>query len=236
MKKILISDYDGTLYTDELNLNKNVDMINKFREKGNLFVIATGRPYFRIMHKIKKYKIPFDYLIVGNGSVIFDKNNKIIKSKFINKKTSRKIIKDLKANDKVIEMYSYKTYKKNRFILLNKTTYILVKTNNKKISEEIMKYINNNYEGITTYNSYNDNECSLIDIVSNESEKSNAILDIINIENIDKKYVYVIGDSSNDVKMITNYNGYGMTKSDEKVLKVTNKLYDNVYDLIKEVI
>lgn len=236
MKKILISDYDGTLYTDEKSIIKNVELINNFRSKGNLFVIATGRPYPRIIHKIKEFNIPFDYLIVGNGSVIFNKNNKAIKSNFINKSISKKIIKYLKKNNEVIDFYPYRTYKKNLLTNFFKTSYILVKTKNKEISNNIMKYLNNNYKGITTYNSFNSDEFSLVDIISDKSEKSNAIEYVVDIENIDKKDVYVIGDSSNDLKMISKYNGYGMTKSDEEILKVTNKLYDNVSDLIEEVI
>ena len=42
MTKILISDYDDTLYTDEISLKNNITQIGKFREKGNLFIIATS--------------------------------------------------------------------------------------------------------------------------------------------------------------------------------------------------
>ena len=43
MKKILISDYDGTFYHSDIDIKKNIDKIDEFRTSGNLFVLATGR-------------------------------------------------------------------------------------------------------------------------------------------------------------------------------------------------
>ena len=39
--KLLVTDFDGTLYTDDYN--KNIEALNKFKQKGNKIVIATGR-------------------------------------------------------------------------------------------------------------------------------------------------------------------------------------------------
>ena len=45
MKKIIFSDLDGTLiYKEQQELHKgNFDAVKRWREKGNLFVICTGR-------------------------------------------------------------------------------------------------------------------------------------------------------------------------------------------------
>ena len=42
-KKLLVSDYDGTFYSDLRNLKINIKAIEKFRKAGNLFAISTGR-------------------------------------------------------------------------------------------------------------------------------------------------------------------------------------------------
>jgi len=52
----------------------------------------------------------------------------------------------------------------------------------------------------------------------------------------DFENVYTIGDGANDVEMIEKYNGYGMKNSTESGLKVTNKLVDNVYELLEEIV
>ena len=38
--KILVSDFDKTLFTDEYELN--IELVNKFISEGNIFIIATG--------------------------------------------------------------------------------------------------------------------------------------------------------------------------------------------------
>ena len=94
MSKIVISDYDGTLDTSENDIAKNIEAIQKFRNNGNLFVIATGRSYLEI--KPVLYPIPFDYLIVNHGSVILDKNEKVIDACLIPKNIGIEILEAVK--------------------------------------------------------------------------------------------------------------------------------------------
>ena len=72
MKKILVSDYDNTFYTNEEQLYKNIENIKKFQEEGNIFVISTSRSWKSIKKEIDEYKIPFDYLCCNTGGTIFD--------------------------------------------------------------------------------------------------------------------------------------------------------------------
>ena len=76
MKKILISDYDDTLFTDEITLKSNIEKIKNFQKCGNIFVIATSRSLWSMMEEIQKYKIPYDYLFVNVGAGIFDNKGK----------------------------------------------------------------------------------------------------------------------------------------------------------------
>ena len=45
MKKILVSDFDGTFYLKNVDINNNIKNVEKFRSQGNIFIIATGRSY-----------------------------------------------------------------------------------------------------------------------------------------------------------------------------------------------
>ena len=78
MKKILISDYDGTFYQNDLDIKKNIDKVTEFRTLGNLFVLATGRSYVDLKIMIDKYKIPYDYLILNHGCLVLSKKLDII--------------------------------------------------------------------------------------------------------------------------------------------------------------
>ena len=37
LKKLLVADYDNTLYTDEISLLKNINKIKEFRKLGKLY-------------------------------------------------------------------------------------------------------------------------------------------------------------------------------------------------------
>jgi len=58
---ILVSDYDDTFKTRIHDLKINVREIEKFRERGNVFAIATGRPFSSIIKEINKHGIKLVY-------------------------------------------------------------------------------------------------------------------------------------------------------------------------------
>ena len=80
-KKLLVSDYDGTFYSDLRNLKINIKAIEKFRKAGNLFAISTGRAYDSIKKECKKHNIPYDYLFCNDGAVLFNKDDGLIYAK-----------------------------------------------------------------------------------------------------------------------------------------------------------
>ena len=61
--KLLVSDFDGTLFIDYPSLEKNIHAIQRFREEGNLFVINSGRNYTSLMKEIKQYQMDLKYSI-----------------------------------------------------------------------------------------------------------------------------------------------------------------------------
>ena len=76
--KILFSDYDGTLYTGEDSVAKNIEAIKTFRAADHKFVIATGRSLESIQRIFAEHPIPYDYLILNNGSLVTDNQNQFI--------------------------------------------------------------------------------------------------------------------------------------------------------------
>ena len=51
-KKVLVVDYDRTLFINNNDMLNNIKAINNFRSKGNIFVIATGRTYSSLKKEI----------------------------------------------------------------------------------------------------------------------------------------------------------------------------------------
>ncbi len=75
MKKILVSDYDGTFYINEDDIKNNIKKVKEFRNKNNIFVIATGRSYYDFEKKLDKYPFKYDYLILNHGATRNKKKN-----------------------------------------------------------------------------------------------------------------------------------------------------------------
>lgn len=73
--KILFSDLDGTLLTDDKKiLPEDMQSIDEMLSRGHKFVITTGRPLFSAKNLAKKYGFykPGFYLVSFNGGLIFD--------------------------------------------------------------------------------------------------------------------------------------------------------------------
>ena len=99
MAKVLVSDYDKTFYLNDEDIEKNKRSVKKFREAGNIFVIATGRSYLDLKSQIDKYNLEYDFIIINHGSTIIGKNSGILYNFTIN----NDIIPELKSDLKIEE-------------------------------------------------------------------------------------------------------------------------------------
>lgn len=94
--KLFASDYDGTYwkhtFKGQVDLVKNIKQTKQWREEGNLFVFATGRPIS--MMRLEKYMhgIVYDYIVGLNGGIIISKTGDILFRETINNSIARKIM------------------------------------------------------------------------------------------------------------------------------------------------
>ncbi len=233
MSKIIFSDYDGTLDTSENDIAKNIEAIQKFRNNGNLFVIATGRSYLDLKRKLDLYPIPFDYLIVNHGGVILDKNEIVIDACLIPKNIGVEILDTVKSNENLEQIILFDTMKKDIKDISDELTKIMLEMKDEKSARDLSEVINENWKETVKSYVIITKKYYLVEIISIKTDKGKAIEKILKIENISDTDVYPIGDGANDVEMILKYNGYGMKKSEEVVYKATNKLCNTVAELIE---
>lgn len=237
MKKILVSDYDGTLFLNDDDIRINIQMIDEFRKKGNFFVIATGRSYESIKKQIKKYNISFDYLILGHGTVILDRKEKPINFYAIDNLVAKNIINSISSfKNNISKIRLYGILKEDININDESVTKIRILTKTIEASKNISEYINSNFNEYVKSYVIDATEYIFTEIISINTDKGKAIEEILKYKNVSKENVYVIGDGSNDIEMIEKYNGYGMINSDQCVINVSIKIYNSVSDLIKEII
>lgn len=230
-KKIFVSDYDQTFYLNDDDIEKNKIAIKKFREKGNVFVIATGRSYFDFKNKSDLYNIYYDYVIVNHGATILDKNNNIIYNFSIN----NEIIGDLKQDleiDKSIKTFCCSELESRVDFNYKNLTKIHAKYNDIETAMKINDKINNKYNKYIKAYFVTGNA---IEIISKKTDKCLAIDLLLKDLGIDKKYVYTIGDGYSDIEMIRNFNGYCMKESVNELKNIAKKEYESVSDLINEI-
>ncbi len=233
MSKIIFSDYDGTLDTSESDIVKNIEAIQKFRDNGNLFVIATGRSYIDLKRKLDLYPIPFDYLIVNHGGVILDKNEKVIDVCLIPKNIGVEILDMLKFKDCLEQIILFDTMRKDIVNVSDDLTKIMLKMKYEKSARVLSEIINEKWKETVKSYVIPTKKCYLVEIISVKTDKGKAIEKVLKIENIADNNVYTIGDGANDVEMILKYNGYGMKNSSQVIYKVTNKFCNTVSELIE---
>ncbi len=225
---ILASDFDDTLFVSNINIiNKNIESIKKFRNLGNKFVIITGRGN-SIYQYINQYKIPYDYLICENGSMIYDHNNKVISSTFLDQKDIEKIVSIIKRDHLNYIFDTGKEYIKKIDSNQNLVAIFLDKktiSDSPKLLEEILEKTNT-YSYIST---------NWINIVNKNINKKLALKKLDELLN-HKYKIYTIGDAINDIDMITTYNGAVMKKHEKELDALKNKNYETLSDYIEELI
>lgn len=232
MKKILISDYDGTFYQNDIDTKKNIDKVNEFRTLDNLFVLATGRSYVDLKQKIDKYEIPYDYLILNHGALLLSKDLEILKVFTLDKELVDNIL-EYANNKDIYDVILISAFDKNVTDTSN-IVKIMLKLYSYDKALEVKNYIDKSYTNIKSYFISEDNHY-LVEVVSNKASKSLMIDKILDKEEIVKKNVYTIGDGINDIEMIRDYNGYRVRNSCKELVSVTDRVIDNVSDLISRI-
>lgn len=232
--KLLISDYDDTFYTSDVNIRINMKYVEKFM-KNNLFVIATGRSNTDYNVVKKKYGIKSNYIILNHGAEI-KKDDRVIYKKYINRKILENLFNDLNLKSTIrYSCYSDLNMTRNIHTFKN-ITKINVRYNSREESSKYQRIILDKYGEYINAHLVCENEVA-IEIVSKEASKENAIEYIACTQNIKNENIYVIGDSYSDVEMIKEYNGFVMQNSiAEGILgKKYSKKYSNVYELINDI-
>lgn len=231
-KKILVSDYDRTFYLNDEDIEENKNAIKVFREKGNLFIIATGRSYFDFNNKKDLYNIKYDYVIINHGATILDSNNNVIYNYSINNKIIAELKNDLEI-EKSIKNFCCSKLESRVDFKYKDLTKIYVKYDDNKTAVRINNKIKEKY---TEYvNSYMINE-NTIEIISSEIDKSSAIELLIKDIQVSKDKVYTIGDGYSDIEMIKKFNGYCMKNSVPELKELATKEVDSVSVLVNELL
>ncbi len=223
---IIASDFDETLFVKDHEIfEKNIKAIDNFINKGNIFIVITGRIYTDIKVLLDKYNIHYSYLICQDGAKIFNAFDYSIKDYLLPKEKIDKVIEifDKHKMDYYLDDGYNKTTNRNDCIKINS------KIVNRDESKEVLKEIKDNVD-VYAYLSR-----SFINITDSEASKQVALEYLMYHEDFYKEDIYVIGDDVNDYEMIKEFSGGVMTKHNKKLDSLNKKEFDTLYEFIEYV-
>ena len=262
MKKLLVSDYDGTFITSNGQVSaEQLNKINEFTAKGNLFAIITGRMTESILPLVKKLNLKGLVASYNGGEVTEIESGNRLYTNYIDSKTAVEIFKILESQNAYFHGYYGNNYfckehtsgtdwyENITFVkatVLGKPLSRYFEENNfptKKImvldKPEVLDRV---YPLVATYadrlNVIRSNPLQL-EITDLSSTKANALKYICSCFGIDKKNTYSVGDGGNDASMIKWANTGVAVANAEKSLKDCADLvldYSNDQNAVMELI
>lgn len=223
--KVLASDFDLTLYVDDLEIvKKNVMAIRYFMKNGNLFGIITGRNYSDIKVLLNQYDIPYHYLICQDGAKLFDSMDYCFSTVSLSREDIVRIVP-------VLEEYHFDYYLDDGY---NETTnmddcvkVVGVIGNRREEAQKVVDILIK--EGFYAYLSM-----YYINILDSSVNKKNALEKLLVHADCYKEDLYVIGDSVNDLEMLTSFQGAIMKNHSKELDHLGKKSYKTLYEYIEE--
>lgn len=231
---IAFSDFDNTLYShaDKTGLQRNLEKIQEFRREGNLFCIATGRSQASLGRTWPDYEDYLDYGIFDNGAVCLDQFGETVFQETIALTVVEEIAR--KIADKFgedVQLVFYRDAKEWRE-LGNDTTKVRCWTKDLAVSRAIHEKVSSEYSGevksfiartavmsnVIEWVENPEEYISFVDVMSVRAGKYNAVKRLC--EEFPDEKIVTVGDDTNDLEMIREFDGYAMQNSMPEVLEV----------------
>ena len=223
---ILASDFDDTIYLENYldTTTKNINAIQNFVRRGNIFCIITGRNYTDLKPYLEKYNIPYSYLICEDGAKIFNNMDYCLETVYLDKETIERITS-------ILEKYTSDYYLDdgyNQTLNYNDCVKIVVNCTDEKQKEEIVKRVKEKVN------------CHIyasrmhVNIIEKTVNKENALKKLINLEQLNINAVHVIGDNDNDYEMLKTFPGAVIKKHHQKLDELDKEEYETLSDYIEE--
>ncbi len=237
-RKMLVSDYDGTLKSDLKNLIINIEAVKEFRKQGNLFTISTGRSYDSIKSECDRYGIKYDFLNCCDGSVLFDGQDNLL---FANKFSRPDLIAlavTLSHEESIKEVNYYGTHgivDVNHHKIGGEGQSDIVMINLKlRLFKSIKAYISGfekDYQNIKFAQVFNEV------FIKDDFYKSDGIQKLEEYLNgeITRDNIITVGDNLNDLKLLQEYGGYKMLTSYPCMYRKGLKTTREVHTLLKKI-
>ena len=218
MKRLIATDYDGTLRKNGEISAYDREKIEEFRAAGNYFGIVTGRGS-DFFETVKKEGLSVDYLIVYTGALIGDADGNILFEAPIPKENFKKLEKffekraDVEWYEKAEGEGKYYQYYAT---CENQETALRVAAQAEKEFGGIFEYFVNGPH---------------INICDKGISKASGIREVLKHYNLPEEAAAPVGDDYNDLEMITGLNGWAVSSGRPEVVKKAPHVCESVGQL-----
>jgi len=256
MIKLIVSDMDGTLLSDEKKLPSDFwETEKRLHEKGIIFAIASGRQYYNLIEVFDTIKDRMLFL-AENGTYVFYNGDEL----FVNPLDRNRANEIIKTAREIPDCYiilcgknaAYIENSDERFLTTLFQHYSKVETTADltTVDDSILKvtlcdFRNSETNSFTYFNSFK-NDCKVtvsgknwVDITDMSANKGNALLKIQEKLKISNDETVVFGDFMNDFEMMSNAtNSYAMKNAHPEILRISKFAtdFDNNNNGVTEII
>lgn len=254
-RKILASDYDGTI-----NLDGTVDegtrkAIAAWRQAGHLFVIVSGRFAGQMRTEAEHHRFETDYIIGNCGAVILDGNGVPVRQSLCDSQILKEVIPFCVEYSEVQSMNvfagrdtyyciypdetgaAYSEYARSPAILCKKIPAfhgIAVGFDDCEASREFVDRFNARFGAdLTGFYSF-----GTIDVVPAGVSKASGIAALAEMLDVKKENIISVGDSYNDLPMLEAFQGHIMTSApvelQERIPRPVDRVETLIYALLEQ--
>ncbi len=252
--KIFASDYDGTLRCEELVAAQDKEAIQAWQREGNLFGIVTGRSMESMREEAKRNLLHADFYVGNNGGAVYDSAFREIKTYYFpfmkamdilhyirNERIISYVLNDgyyraKKVIDPTREDKKYAntktTLSEDEILNKRKIAQIVVSLDDEADGRRIADYINATFHNVAC--AYRNVNC--VDITPYGISKATGLAYMIHHYQMKSEAVYTIGDSYNDIPMLSTYYGYAMENATNQVKSYAKDTAGSVNEAIRKVL
>ena len=249
---ILFSDFDFTLYehgSPEV-FKENLVAINKWRDAGNLFVVATGRGEESLQSLFADYKQYCDFCIFCDGGLVKDSAGKLVYADRFGEDLSRRLTASVSALDFSGD-YAIICFGDNKEfpVIESGTCKIRFWFESLEDCKKVQEVLSTQFADDVDYIPYHDvvfnddhrlpwvtsSMKHIIEVTRAKTDKSTGIQKLLNALGIhNREHIVTIGDGKNDLSMIKTFDGYVVEKGDQTVVEqiVPGHRVPHLHDLI----
>ena len=214
---LLVCDY-------EIIFKDDIEVINEFVKKGNIFIITTHLSVFKVQKKLKD--LNFSYIICNNGSMVFDKDFNLIYRQDLKKEVLKPIFAFLKKSiymgNPVIDV-GYGYCRKEEYGNVLQARIVNLEKAQIMKDELLQKY--------PLINIYIDN--TIFSVTNNKISKINALKWLSKKIKVKPRHMYFISNNVNDFKLGKKGKSFTLNNP-STILQKKFKVINNVAELIKK--